>query len=82
MTSKTSAYDKLVALVLERHDGKISNQEAHRIARNLMGYCELVIRVNRKTHQEILDKQLEYSNVSPKESSDNAELSSSQSNEK
>jgi hypothetical protein len=63
MTSETTAYDKLVALIKERHGGAISDQEAHRLARNLMGYCELVIRVNAKTEKEVLANQLEYSNL-------------------
>lgn len=63
MTSERTAYNKLVALIKERHDEKISDQEAHRLARNLMGYCELVIRVAAKTPQKNVDNQLECSSL-------------------
>lgn len=61
MISEMTAYEKLVALIKERHGGTISDQEAHRMARNLMGYCELVIRVDAKRPQEVLDNHLQYS---------------------
>ena len=43
---QSPAYQKLVTLILERHDHKISEREAHRLARNLMGYCEFMIRLH------------------------------------
>ena len=63
MTSEKTSYDKLVDLIKERHPEPISDQQAHRLARNLMGYCELVIRVAAKTPQEVLDNHLEYSSL-------------------
>jgi hypothetical protein len=57
MTQERPAYDKLVALIKDRHDNKISDQEAHRLARNLMGYTELVIRVAARESQNDLDNQ-------------------------
>ena len=63
MTSEMTSYERLVALIKERHGGTISDQEAHRMARNLMGYCELVIRIDAKRPQEVLDNHLEYSNL-------------------
>lgn len=63
MISEMTAYEKLVALIKERHGGTISDQDAHRMARNLMGYCELVIRVDAKRPQEVLDNHLQYSNL-------------------
>ena len=63
MTSEMTSYEKLVALIKERHGGAISDQEANRMARNLMGYCELVIRIDAKRPQEVLANQLEYNNL-------------------
>ena len=63
MTSEMTSYEKLVALIKERHGGAISDQEANRMARNLMGYCELVIRIDAKRPQEVLDNHLEYTNL-------------------
>ncbi len=63
MTSEMTSYERLVALIKERHGGTISDQEAHRMARNLMGYCELVIRVEAKRTKEVLDNQLQCSNL-------------------
>jgi hypothetical protein len=63
MTSELSSYDRLVSLIKDRHDGSISDQEAHRLARNLMGYCELLIRVSTKKPEEVLANQLEYSSL-------------------
>ena len=63
MIPEMTAYEKLVALIKERHGGTIGDQEAHRMARNLMGYCELVIRVDAKRPQEVLDNHLQYSNL-------------------
>lgn len=44
------AYHKLVGMIKERHP--CDEREAHRLARNLMGYTELVIRVNHRVEQE------------------------------
>lgn len=57
--TETPAYDRLVSLIHQRHDGDLSDQDAHRLARNLMGYCELVIRANRNIPSEILDAEKE-----------------------
>lgn len=45
---QSPSYQKLVTLIRERHDNKISEREAHRLARNLMGYCEFMIRQHDK----------------------------------
>jgi hypothetical protein len=74
MTAKSSSYDRLVSLIKDRHDGSISDQEAHRLARNLMGYCELVIQVGLKRPQKNLDNQLECNNLFTQRSSADAEL--------
>ncbi len=84
MTSELSSYDRLVALIKDRHGGSISDQEAHRLARNLMGYCELLIRVAAKKPEEILANQLEYSSLLTQKPCADAELTDSpyQSNER
>ena len=55
MTSSNPAYDRLVQKMKDQHPEKISDKEAHRLARNLMGYCELVIRINARRERERLD---------------------------
>jgi hypothetical protein len=77
MTSESSSYDRLVSLIKDRHDGSISDQEAHRLARNLMGYCELLIRVSTKKPEEILANQLQYSNLLTQKPCADAELNDS-----
>lgn len=82
MTSKTSAYDNLVSIIKDRHGGTISDREAHRLARNLMGYCELVFKVSSKNHQKNLDNRLEYNSVLSNPHDADAELSNSSNTEK
>lgn len=48
------AYNKLVGMIKDRHP--CDEREAHRLARNLMGYTELVIRVNHRAEQEAQEK--------------------------
>lgn len=48
------AYYKLVGMIKERHP--CDEREAHRLARNLMGYTELAIRVNHRAEQEARKK--------------------------
>ena len=63
MTSKPSAYDNLVSIIKDRHNGAISDREAHRLARNLMAYCDLVLKISSKKYQKNLDNQLEYNTI-------------------
>lgn len=77
MTSELSSYDRLVSLIKDRHGGSISDQEAHRLARNLMGYCELLIRVSAKKPEEVLANQLEYSSLLAHRLDADAELTDS-----
>jgi hypothetical protein len=55
MASETPAYERLVRLVKARHPNQINEKEAHRLARNLMGYVELLININAQKEHERLD---------------------------
>lgn len=72
-----TSYDKLVLLIKDRHDNKISDSEAHRLARNLMGYCELAIKVGTRKTQKILDKEVECSNLEERRLEADVECSNS-----
>jgi len=39
-------YEKLVELIRERHGYTITDKEAHRLAKNLMGYVDLALKVS------------------------------------
>ena len=45
-----AAYLKLVDMIKERHP--CDDQTAHRLARNLMGYTELVLRIDQKNKKK------------------------------
>ena len=63
MTSEHDPYNHLVELIKDRHDHKISDQEAHRLARNLMGYCELAIKVGSRVVNDFVDEKQEHAKL-------------------
>jgi hypothetical protein len=82
MTSKSTAYDNLVSIIKDRHGGTISDREAHRLARNLMGYCELAFKVGSKKYQKNLDNQLQCNSLLAQPHDAEAELSNSSNTKK
>jgi hypothetical protein len=55
MLQERPAYQKLVDLIKDKHNHTITEQEAHFLARNLMGYTELAIRIGTRTQTESSD---------------------------
>lgn len=61
--ARNSAYDRLVAEIRRMHPDALTELEAHRIARKLMGFCETVINVNHRTTRQGSDNNLDLHGV-------------------
>lgn len=54
---ESPVYKRLVQQMKDKHPDDIDDQEAHRLARNLVGYCELVIKIHARKERERLDEE-------------------------
>jgi hypothetical protein len=52
-----SPYDRIVGNIRNLYDGDISDQEAHEAARNLIGFCKLLLEIRRQRLQNHMKEQ-------------------------
>lgn len=62
-SAHSSAYDRLVAEIRRTHPDELTELEVHRIARKLMGFCEMVINVNHRAARRGSDNNLDLHGV-------------------